>query len=369
MANKTLIPYLPKLKGGKVEAVSLPKVLREWDDEQGKIRLRHLADAIDVPPGADSVYSIPNPWARTILFRRALYDPDHTLHPRILGEWRGLIAMIALKEVRRLTELSVRGIQVSVDSADPDSFRYAVSRVLPDNEDAIAPSATWNNFHLLSWMGERTEGKPRAFAMTSPWTLVATGADYAGVLSEKEVPWFSRQDGVLKDPREQLSAHERTMLAEWLGHVHNGLPAEKGANTEAIGHALKEFAQSLDSRATGNQAESDVFSDYRASCKIPQLRWSRRQSRHFDALRRRFGVVAADLSAPGAHSAPGSRSSSTPRPCLGVSRLSSMRSAEGGLLDQSQDLIGGQRNDTEHKMAHYLCVAPHAGRAPAELVF
>jgi hypothetical protein len=46
-----------------------------------------------------------------------------------------------------------------------------------------------------------------------------------------------------------------------------------------------------------------------------------------------------------------------------------MRSAAGGLLNQAQDLICGQRNDTEHEMAHHLGVAAHTDRAPAELVF
>lgn len=261
MATKPLIPYLPKLKGGNEESVSLPNVLREWDEKQGKIRLHHLAEAIDVPKGAESVYSIPNPWARTILFRRALFDKDHALHLPILEEWRGLIALLALKDVRRLTELSARGMQLSAENVDSDSFRYAVARVLPGNEDAIAQSASWASFHLLCWTGERTEGKARAFAMTSPWTLVATGADYSDLLSEKEVRWFNPREGLLKDPSEFLSLRERSLLAEWLCHVQNGLPAEKGAKTEEIGKVLKQFAKELDSAANGSLPPGELFSD------------------------------------------------------------------------------------------------------------
>jgi hypothetical protein len=36
------------------------------------------------------------------------------------------------------------------------------------------------------------------------------------------------------------------------------------------------------------------------------------------------------------------------------------------LRDQSQNLICGQRNDTEHKMAHHLGADSHPHRAPAE---
>src|ERR1039457_3803580 len=49
-------------------------------------------------------------------------------------------------------------------------------------------------------------------------------------------------------------------------------------------------------------------------------------------------------------------------------RVSAMRSAAGGLLDKSEDLIGGQRDDAEHQMAHPLCVASHPSRPTAEFV-
>jgi hypothetical protein len=39
------------------------------------------------------------------------------------------------------------------------------------------------------------------------------------------------------------------------------------------------------------------------------------------------------------------------------------------LRDESQDLIGGERDDAEHQMAHHLGVASDPYRSPAELVF
>jgi len=258
MSDDTLIPYLPKLKDGSQVSVSFPKKLSEWDDQQGQIRLRHLADGIDVPPDAGSVHSIPDPWARVILFRRAMFDVNHALHDRIQGEWRGLMALIALKRIRRFNELSVRGISLNLEKADPGSFRYALARILPGKENSIVPAASWAAFHLLSWHGMRTEGKPRAFAMTSPWTLVATGADYERILSSEEVPWFGR--GVLEDPCTHLSEQERRMLADWLLKVHEGLPAGK---IKQIATALTEFAKALDKNADGKIAHDVVFSEDR----------------------------------------------------------------------------------------------------------
>ncbi|MGA8088700.1 MAG: hypothetical protein WCA10_15575 [Terracidiphilus sp.] len=258
MSDDTLIPYLPKLKDGSQVSVSLPKKLREWDDQQGQIRLRHLADGIDVPQDAGSVYSIPDPWARAILFRRALFDVNHPLHDRIQGEWRGILALIALKRIRRFNELSVRDISLNPEKADRGSFRYAITRILPGKENSIVPAATWAAFHLLSWHGTRREGKPRAFAMTSPWTLVATGADYARILSSEEVPWFGR--GVLEDPCTHLSDLERRMMADWVLKVRDGLPL---GNIKQIIEALEEFAKALDKNADGKLKNEEALSEDR----------------------------------------------------------------------------------------------------------
>jgi hypothetical protein len=258
MATNTLIPYLPKLKDEAQANVALPHKLSEWDDAQGRIRMRHLADSIDVPPGMTGIHSIPNPWARAILFRRALLDANHCVHAEILGEWRGLLALLAFRETRRLQELASRKIELSAQTADPGSFCDAVIRVLPDNVDAIDPAASWAHFHLLTWNGERTAGKACAFAMTSPWTLVATGADYAEVLTSKEVPWFS--DGILQDPSQHLSRNERTSLAEWMWKIDAALPTANGAKTREIGALLNEFAKELDPAVTGAMPRENVFS-------------------------------------------------------------------------------------------------------------
>ena len=63
--------------------------------------------------------------------------------------------------------------------------------------------------------------------------------------------------------------------------------------------------------------------------------------------------------------------SGTPRLCFGLTFLKVYRISDRacGLRDESQDLIGGQRDDAEHRMAHRLGVAAHADHAPAELVF
>jgi len=261
MSTNPLHPYLPKLKEGTDDAVMVPHELRKWDDRQAKTRLGHLANAIEVPSGVESVHSIPDPWARMILFASALREEDHVLHRKVRGEWRGLLAILGLKEVLRFGELSARPLNLDLNRTEPGSFFHAVARVLPGKQGAISPKATWACFHLLLWSGDnqRANSVPRAFGLTSPWTLVATGSSYTSVLTSKEVPWFV--GGLLEDPCKHLSARERTALAEWLLLVRQNLAATgKGPRHADIARCLDQFIDDLDKAAT-LKPESQVFSE------------------------------------------------------------------------------------------------------------
>ena len=61
-------------------------------------RISEGLDVADTKIASAEVDSIPSMWARPLLFEMALYDTRHPMHPRILEEWRGLLALLALKE-------------------------------------------------------------------------------------------------------------------------------------------------------------------------------------------------------------------------------------------------------------------------------
>ena len=61
-------------------------------------RISEGLDVADTKIASAEVDSIPSMWARPLLFEMALYDTRHPMHRRILGEWRGMLALLALKE-------------------------------------------------------------------------------------------------------------------------------------------------------------------------------------------------------------------------------------------------------------------------------
>ena len=64
-------PYLPKMKPGPAGTFPTPSTERVWD-ERPNMHLSMLAGSIEIPPAEHRIHSIPDPWARAILFDRAL---------------------------------------------------------------------------------------------------------------------------------------------------------------------------------------------------------------------------------------------------------------------------------------------------------
>jgi len=255
--------FLPPLKPNN--HLDLPTVVGAWSDRQARTQLHKLANAIAVQPSPGNIHSIPDPWARVLLFGRALFDPGHTLHRKTLGEWRGALAILGLKEIRNFNELDVKPISLHLQSQPSGSFVHTVSRVLPGPSTAISDSASWEDFHLLRWHGARTGRTPRAFAMTSPATLVATGVDYSEVLSEREVPWFV--NGILVDPTEGHlhERNEKPALAQWILQVRTAIGQLEPGNPERHGRILEYLEDYANALAPGEHLRpvDDVLSESR----------------------------------------------------------------------------------------------------------
>ncbi|HTD54672.1 MAG TPA: hypothetical protein VK670_04780 [Silvibacterium sp.] len=239
--------YLPELNKSEHKLEDAPA--GKWSGFDSKTEIVKLAGALNVTtpsesekkPGQAEVHSIPDPWAQVMLFGRALFDENHPAHSKVVGEWRGLLAILALREIRNFRELTFQEVGLSEDALRTskrakDSFLVKVARCRPDNRHhQILDETTWDSFHVLKWNGQN--GDAKAFAMTSPTTLVATGAYYAEVMTSDEVPWFKPpvfttvttpgdppktqkvllKGGVLSAPTtEDLSKVEQMALAEWL---------------------------------------------------------------------------------------------------------------------------------------------------------
>ncbi len=180
-----------------------------WE-ERAPAELERISEGLDVPPpkvASAEVDSIPSMWARPLLFEMALYDERHPIHTRTLGEWRGLLAMLALKEWSDFP-LTTEQIEITDLKNPPDAedFLRALQKLLP--KDTLDPTTTWETLNIILF-----NGKP--IGMTSPTTLVCTAVNCFGRISR--VPWFNKK--FLNDPVPKLNNFEKETVVAWLNSL------------------------------------------------------------------------------------------------------------------------------------------------------
>ena len=202
-------PLLPPLKK---DGDGLKPVLPTGTWQLGSpVELKNIADNLDVTK-IDGKFididSIPCMWARPLLFEIALYVEDHPMHDCVVGEWRGLLAMLALKEQRKFP-LTTKLIEIP-DGDDGPDFLQALRKLLPQRtlDDA---GTTWDKLYLILFKGN-------PIGITSPTTLVCTSIDYVKHISVNDVPWYAPP--FLCDPIPHLNADEKTSVAGWLNDFY-----------------------------------------------------------------------------------------------------------------------------------------------------
>ena len=92
-----MIAYLPKLKAGTEQTLQLPSKAGLWEERDSDTALAQLARSLEIPTADNPIHSVPDVWARAILFSNAIFHKDHTLHEQFVGEWRGMLAILALR--------------------------------------------------------------------------------------------------------------------------------------------------------------------------------------------------------------------------------------------------------------------------------
>ena len=177
-----------------------------WE-ERASAELERISEGLDVTPpkvASAEVDSIPSMWARPLLFEMALYDERHPIHTRTLGEWRGFLAMLALKEWSDFP-LTTERIEITDPKNPPDAkdFLRALQKLLP--KDTLDPTTTWETLNIILF-----NDKP--IGMTSPTTLVCTAVNCFGRISR--VPWFNKR--FLDDPVPKLNNFEKETVVAWL---------------------------------------------------------------------------------------------------------------------------------------------------------
>ena len=195
----------------------------QWEDNPGLAGgnfLKGLSSSLVVAKNSkdiDNIDSIPDIWARPILFRMALFASrgfDTGLHEKVIGEWRALLAMIALQDTRHLN-LTVDAVHLN----QSDQLGQTFSMLAPQDSisnNGHAAKSDWNDIYIISY-------NKVPLAITSPTTLIMPAADYSNTLAgQLTVPW-SVDGRHLIDPIPHLMPNELGGLHLWLNNLKQDL--------------------------------------------------------------------------------------------------------------------------------------------------
>lgn len=215
------IPLLPKLNPENKIAITKRGV---WQSESQNT-LGNLVVDLKVAANAESdITSIPDLWARPSMYEMVLFDENHHLHQKYLNEWRGLLAIMAFREMHGFNAIErIELLVPEVDKISDDMPRFlkVVAMLLPDSykkyKDSTIKKDGYYKIQLLTC-------NKKAFAILWPSILLFPAIN--PVKGMMKVPWWSF-DGI-GDPICELNDQEKSLLYQWLDDVKNGLDDNAG---------------------------------------------------------------------------------------------------------------------------------------------
>lgn len=215
------VPILPSIAKGRENRLAFTQ-FGNWQTHDDADFLNKfigsLAEGNDIAD-IGNIDSIPNIWAKPLLFKMALFDNANAesgfvkgLRERFIGEWRALLSMFALKDIRHLN-LTVEHIDLSTDN----SPLAQVFKTLAPHESLDGDSNAWVSGIYIVYFNRLP------IALTSPTTLVSTVADYSEIFKgQLNKPW-SEDKSTLTDPISMLTEDDLVALKVWLENLQTNL--------------------------------------------------------------------------------------------------------------------------------------------------
>ena len=160
-----------------------------------------LAEALDEQ--AQQLISIPDVWAQVEVFRAALIEKAHPLHNRAVGEWRGLLAIFALR-FSRAYDVTTQKVQLGTKGTG-----HGLIAIL----NKIKPAVTLTRRHNWDEIG-LIKVRGAVAGLLVPTTLVCPGRRPPAALAGR-LPWIT-QNRIL-DPLEvaDVNRDEIAVLADF----------------------------------------------------------------------------------------------------------------------------------------------------------
>lgn len=213
----------------------LPKIIPEsdpivrdfagkWQENTSSDFLSKLANSLEVADAQDLEFisSIPDVWARPLLFKMALFGIEDNsnrnrdfakgITSKVIGEWRSLLAMFALKDIKQVN-LKAEYVDLIQDNSN---IAKVLKALIPKESFNADPNAWLTDLYVIYF-----NGKP--IAMTSPSTLVASAADYVSTFNGQIPKPWSNNGKYLTDPITGLQPAEREALNSWLHQLHDDI--------------------------------------------------------------------------------------------------------------------------------------------------
>lgn len=236
------IPLLPRLNDDNKIAITKRG---EWQSEQQNT-LRNLVSDLKVTSDYKSdITSIPDLWARPAMFEMVLFDKKHNLHKKYVSEWRGILAIMALREIRNFQDIDIVRVELPEKSQikdDAPKFLKAVVSMLPDGYKEYKDD-TGSNIQIITYLG-------RPLAIVWPSILICPSANLNPGIS-RNISWWNITG--IEDPINSLSDTEKNLLNGWLDKIIDNL-GNTDKEAKLIG-LLKEFKEDL-----GNVVNDNNFS-------------------------------------------------------------------------------------------------------------
>ncbi len=189
-----------------------------------------------------SVSSVPTVWARPISMEMALHNKNYPIREQMIQQWEGMLAAIALSEVRRLP-LSAQLIELE-DLKSRDPFAFSLYELCPTPTNTLYTIRNrenknpWEDIFVFLW-----DGQP--VGMSSPSTIVVPSEEGRW----QELPWWNSKELCLQSPHDHLNNSEKALLWRWLENLRNELNHHNGQAKalDMIRGLLEEFQNSLGS--------------------------------------------------------------------------------------------------------------------------
>ena len=228
------IPLLPALKDATSENKIAINERGEWS-EGAQNTLSNLVDSLKVAVGKESnISSIPDVWARPALYEAVLTNEKHPLHEKYKQEWRGVLAIIALRKLRNFSDVQVESVDIPKKDktgnypGSTPAFLKVISRSIPGSflregkKDPTTKTGCVAKVQILS-----INGYPLAMMWPSILFCPALNLENHQVI---DVPWW-KLDGI-GNPLPDLSDDEKNALVVWLTNIINNPSIE---NDKLIG--------------------------------------------------------------------------------------------------------------------------------------